>query len=65
VPSNNASRIHETNFTFHLTPQQATEIAMSYNSIGKNEYGTQVQVVFIKKFPVVAYDVPHSSSRYN
>lgn len=45
MPSNSATRIHESTFTFHLTPQQATEIAMSYNSIGKNEYGNQVQVL--------------------
>ncbi|XP_059474591.1 E3 SUMO-protein ligase PIAS2 isoform X2 [Neocloeon triangulifer] len=46
MPSNAAARLHESNFTFHLTPQQATEIAMSFNNIGKGEYTIQVQLRF-------------------
>ncbi|XP_065342228.1 E3 SUMO-protein ligase PIAS2 isoform X2 [Cloeon dipterum] len=46
LPSNTSTRMHETSFTFHLTPQQATKIAMSYNAITKGEYSIQVQLRF-------------------
>ncbi|XP_059474108.1 uncharacterized protein LOC132195861 isoform X2 [Neocloeon triangulifer] len=46
VSWNAAARLHESNFTFHLTPEQATKIAMSFNSIGEGEYSIQVQLRF-------------------
>ncbi|XP_026287154.1 E3 SUMO-protein ligase PIAS4 isoform X2 [Frankliniella occidentalis] len=42
-----SARMQESNFVFHLTPHQATEIAMSRDTISaKNEYTVQVQMRF-------------------
>ncbi|RZF43909.1 hypothetical protein LSTR_LSTR007245 [Laodelphax striatellus] len=48
VPSVNSSRMNDHQFTFHLSPSQATEIAMSKNTsaVQKNEYVVQVQMRF-------------------
>ncbi|KAK3911103.1 E3 SUMO-protein ligase PIAS2 [Frankliniella fusca] len=42
-----SNRVQEGNFVFHLTPHQATEIAMSRDTVSaKNEYTVQVQMRF-------------------
>lgn len=48
VPSNNAQRVQEGNYCFHLTPQQATDIASSRDirNIAKVEHIIQVQLRF-------------------